>query len=173
MNIEQKRGMSGNLKPFDRNDHTLYDSKGKQAFIKYLDGFLPQHLRTIENPNEHGIDLLTINKNTNKVVQTWEIEVRYGNWRDDTPFPFNEINCIERKDHQWRKSNEYLKKIPHPIEDDHQVCYVQLNAPCTRAVLIDSAIILDYPLKPWANRKGDGEYVRQVPVAKTIQIKIA
>ena len=173
MNIEQKRGMSGNLKPFDRNDHAQYDSKGKKAFIKYLNGFLPTNLTTIENPNDYGIDLLTLDKDTDKVIQTWEIEVRHGNWRDDTPFPFSEINCIERKDHQWRKSAEYLKKIPLTVADDHKVCYVQLNASCTRAVLIDSELILSYPLKPWANRKGDGEYVRQVPVAKTIQIKIA
>lgn len=173
MNITEKRGMQGTLKVFDRTDHDTYDTKGKQAFIKYLDGFLPKHLKTIENPDQHGIDLLTIDKNTNLVVQTWEIEVRYGNWKNDTPFPFDEINCIERKDHQWRKSNEYLKKIPHKVADNHEVCYVQLNAPCTRAVLIDSKLILQYPLKPWANRKSDGEYVRQVPVAKTIQIKIA
>jgi hypothetical protein len=50
--------------------------------------------------------------------------------------------------------------------------YVQLNDICTRAVIIPGSVVLQYKLKPWRNRKCDGEYVRQVPVEKTIRVNI-
>jgi len=172
MNIEQQRNMVGALKKFDRVDHGTYDSKGKDAMIKFLNRKLAEYeLKTIENPNTYGIDLLTINK-YNRVVHCWEVEVRYGNWQGDTPFPFREINCIERKDYQWRKEPEFIKKIPLELANNYKISYVQLNKECTRAVLIDSDTILKYPLKQWANRKAVGEYVRQIPISETVQIKV-
>jgi hypothetical protein len=164
--------MMGALKKFDRADHATYDSKGKDAMIKFLTRKLAEYeLKTIENPNTFGIDLLTLNK-YNKVMHCWEIEVRHGNWQGDVSFPFGEINCIERKDYQWRKEQEFLDKIPFEMAKDFKVSYVQLNKECTRAVIIDSETILKYPLKPWANRKAVGEYVRQVPIKETVQVKI-
>ena len=58
------------------------------------------------------------------------------------------------------------------MADKYKISYVQLNKECTRAVIIDSDTILKYPLKQWANRKANNEYVRQVPISETVQIKI-
>jgi len=171
MKIEQKRNMMGTLKEFDKNEHSLYDSKGKQAMIKYLNSTLDNIYTNIENPNNYGIDLLTLDKD-NKVIYCWEIEVRYGNWYGDRPFPFREINCIERKDYQWRRDKSFLDKIPYDMADEYKVCYVQMNKECNRAVIIDGDDILKYPLKQWANRKADNEYVRQIPISNTIQVNL-
>jgi hypothetical protein len=129
------------------------------------------HYKNIENPNTYGIDVLTLNND--KVIACWEVEVRHGNWQGDVKFPFREINCIERKDYQWRREQELLDKIPYEMADKYKVYYVQMNKECTRAVIIDGDIILNYPLKEWRNRKADGECVRQVPISKTIQIKLS
>ncbi len=172
MSVNEQRKMMGTLKAFDKSEHNVYDNKGKEAMIKILNKKLSEYdLKTIENPNEYGIDLLTVNK-LNKVVHCWEIEVRHGNWQGDISFPFREINCIERKDYQWRRDPEFLKKIPFEMADKYKISYVQLNKECTRAVIIDSDTILKYPLKQWANRKANNEYVRQVPISETVQIKI-
>lgn len=171
-NVQQLRKMTGTLKSFDNDEHFVYDEQGKNAILHFLNNKLKKYnLQTIENTNQYGIDLLTFNS-LNKVIHCWEIEVRYGNWQGDIPFPFKEINCIERKDYQWRKEQEFIDKIPFPLSSDFKVTYVQLNKECTRAVLIDSDIILKYPLKQWNNRKATGEYVRQVPISETIQIKL-
>jgi hypothetical protein len=172
MNVNEQRKMLGSIKSFDRSEHQLYDNKGKEAMLKFLNHKFKNHnLKTIENPNEYGIDLLTLDT-SDKVVHCWEIEVRHGNWQGDVSFPFREINCIERKDYQWRKEPEFIKKIPFVLSDNFKVSYVQLNRECTRVVIIDSDTILKYPLKPWANRKATNEYVRQVPISETLQVKI-
>ena len=129
-------------------------------------------MKSIENPNQYGIDLLTLNE-YDMVVCCWEIEVRHGNWYGDVKFPFSEINCIERKDYQWRKDFSFIDKIPFKLANNFKVSYVQMNRECNRVVLIDSETILKYPLKPWANRKANNEYVRQVPIDKTVQIRIS
>ena len=126
---------------------------------------------TIDNPNQYGIDLLTVNTD-NIVVKAWEIEVREYNWKGDIPFPFSEINCIERKEYMWRREKEFYDKIPFVVDKACEVLYVQLNDICTRAVIIPSSLILKYRLKPWKNRKCDGEYVRQVPIEKTIRVNL-
>lgn len=169
--IESSRGMSGVLKSFDNTEHQIYDTKGKNALISVLDKNYSQY-QNIENSNPYGIDVLSLNKK-GKVVGCWEVEVRHGNWQGDVPFPFTEINCIERKDHQWRRDQEFLDKIPYEMADKYKVYYVQMNKECTRAVIIDGDKILKYPLKEWKNRKADGEFVRQVPISKTIQIKLS
>lgn len=171
MSVEQKRNMSGVLKAFDHVEHATYDSKGKNAMLQYLNHTLGSTMKSIENSNNYGIDLLTLNEE-NKVTYCWEIEVRHGNWQGDRPFPYSEINCIERKDYQWRRDQSFLNKIPYTMADEYKVCYVQLNKECTRAVIIDGDDILKYPLKQWANRKAEGEYVRQVPISNTIQIRL-
>ena len=170
MNVEHRRSMVGSLKSFDKTDHSLYDNKGKQAMMEFLNRKL--NFKTVENPNEYGIDLLTLNE-FGKVIYCWEIEVRHGNWQGDIDFPFREINCIERKDYQWRKDKELFDKIPFDTVLDLKVSYVQLNKECTRAVIIDGDTILNYPLKSWPNRKGTNEYVRQVPISKTVQVRLA
>ena len=171
MSIENKRSMLGSLKSFDVADHANYDDKGKNALMNFLNKKL-ENFETVANPNKYGIDLLTLNV-YNKVTHCWEVEVRHGNWQGDIAFPFRDINCIERKDYQWRKDQELFDKIPFEMASDVKVTYVQLNKECTRAVFIDSTTILKYPLKPWANRKGSNEYVRQVPITETLQVKIA
>lgn len=163
------RKMQGNLKSFDSAEHAEYDVKGKQAMLTYLNNKLK--FKTIENSNRYGIDLLTVNE-YNKVMFAWEIEVRHGNWQGDKPFPFREINCIERKDYQWRHDEEFFKNIPHSVQNNVVVYYVQLNKECNRAVIIRDSVILDHKLKPWANRKAIGEYVRQVPIEKTTQVRL-
>lgn len=171
MDHAKKRGMYGHLKSFDRDEHRTYDSKGKRAALdairNHLD--LAKGLRTIENPDRYGIDLLTLNEN-DEVVACWEVEVRHGNWSGNRPFPFREINCIERKDHQWRKDDSFLKGIPYKTTEELEVFYMQLNRECNRAVIIKGDTVLKYPLKPWRNRKASGEFVRQVPVTQTRQI---
>jgi hypothetical protein len=172
MSQRETRGMLGTLKKFDREEHSTYDSAGREAFKAYANkAFKDKGWKTIDNSNEHGIDLLTLNEK-NEVVICWEIEVRHGNWQGDKPFPFREINCIERKDHQWRKDSSFTSKIPEKLAKSYLVYYVQLNKECSRAVIIRGDTILQYPLKPWANRKASGEYVRQVPIDKTTQIKL-
>lgn len=169
--VAEKRGMMGTLKTFDAASHSVYDTKGKDAMIKFLNNTLPKQFRTIENSNQFGIDLLTLNE-LDKVVYCWEIEVRHGNWRGDVDFPFREINCIERKDYQWRKDQKMLDQIPHQMNNEYDVFYVQMNDLCNRAVFIDGNKILKYDLKQWANRKAEGEYVRQVPISETTQVRI-
>jgi hypothetical protein len=172
MSVAESRNMMGVIKKFDRVEHNQYDQLGRDAFRKFLDrAFVLKNVKTIDNPNEHGIDLLTLNQN-DEVVHCWEIEVRHGNWQGDIKFPFNEINCIERKDHQWRRDKSFTSNIGYPLADKYKVYYVQLNRECTRAVIIDGDIILNYPLKSWKNRKSEGEYVRQIPVSKTVQVKL-
>ena len=170
MSEAERRGMVGVIKKFDRADHIQYDQLGRDAMKEFLNKKFDK-FRTIDNPNVHGIDLLTLN-DKDEVVHCWEIEVRHGNWQGDRQFPFSEINCIERKDHQWRREESFTKKIPFKLHNKYGVSYVQLNKECTRAVVIDSRKILEYPLKPWANRKSDGEYVRQVPITETIQVTL-
>ena len=170
-NVANQRQMLGEIKRFDAGDHAKYDELGKVALLTYLNANLKADVRTIPNPNKYGIDLISLDKD-DKVRYAWEVEVRYGNWSYDTEFPYKEINCIERKDYLWRKDNEFSKKIPYQIHPSCIVYYVQLNKLCNRAVVIRDSIILEYPLKPWVNRKADNEYVRQVPLDQCVQIKL-
>lgn len=168
------RNMLGTLKPFDKEEHGVYDVKGKEAVLSYLNrvpSLRDKKLKSIENPDRYGIDILTLNEK-NEVIAGWEVEVRHGNWQGDKPFPFKEINCIERKDHQWKKEKSFTDKIPFKMAKNYKVFYVQLNKECNRAVIIDGDTILQYPLKPWANRKSTGEYVRQVPISKTKEVRL-
>lgn len=170
--VEAQRGMQGVLKSFDREEHMAYDEKGKDAVISFVNRVLKgKDLSTIENPNKYGIDLLTLNSKK-EVIACWEVEVRHGNWSGDRKFPFNEINCIERKDHQWKREKSFTDKIPFPFAKEYKVYYVQLNKECTRLVVIDADKILKYPLKQWHNRKAAGEYVRQVPISETLQTRV-
>lgn len=162
--------MQGTLKQFDASEHAIYDIAGKTAMLAYLNSKI-QKYKTIENPNKYGIDLLTLDEN-NKVHFCWELEVRHGNWKEDTAFPFKEINCIERKDYQWRHDQEFYDKIPFQVSNNCIAYYVQLNKQCNRAVIIRDSIILQHELKPWANRKADNEYVRQVPVTSATEIDL-
>ena len=171
MTVAQQRGMQGKLKPFDQSEHNTYDKIGKDAFMCFLNSnrkMLERGFTTVENSNVYGIDLLTLNQR-GEVVHCWEIEVRHGNWQGHISFPFREINCIERKDYQWRRESEFVKRIPHPLASNYQVTYVQLNRECTRAVCIADGTILKHDLVPWTNRKSDGEFVRQVPITETVQ----
>ena len=107
MTVAQSRGMQGKLKSFDQSEHNTYDKVGKDAFMCFLNSnrkMLERGFTTIENSNAYGIDLLTLNQR-GEVVHCWEIEVRHGNWQGHIPFPFREINCIERKDYQWRRES--------------------------------------------------------------------
>ena len=173
MTVEKSRGMIGSAKPFDKAEHDIYDPLGKSAMMGFLNKKLGKkfQLTTIENPNKHGIDLLSLNKN-GEVSHCWENEVRHGNWQGNVPFPFGDINCIERKDHQWRKEQSFVKNIPFKLSDNLKVYYVQLNKECTRGVIIDGDTVLKYDLKPWKNRKFDNECVRQVPVKEAVEIVI-
>ncbi len=165
--------MVGTLKKFNKEDHDEWDPKGKAAMLEYLNLKFSSKYKSIENPNQFGIDLLTLNEN-NEVIICWEIEVRYGNWRGDVSFPFDKVNCIERKMHQWMKSDDtFVSKIPFKLADDYKIYYVQLNRECNRAVVINSKIIADYEPVQWNNRFSSGEYVRQIPIDKTTQIKLS
>ena len=163
--------MHGVIKPFDALDYSRNDQKGRNCFRDFLNTIHQNDKRTIDNPNKYGIDLLTIDTN-NVVIRAWEIEIREQNWKGDISFPFSEINCIERKEYLWRKDKEFYDKIPFSVDKSCETVYVQLNDICTKAVLIPGSLILKYKLKPWKNRKCSGEYVRQVPIEKTIQIRI-
>jgi hypothetical protein len=162
--------MKGTLKPFDSSDYEKYDKKGKVAFLNYLNNNFPE-FKNIENPNKFGIDILSLDSN-NEVVYCWEIEVRYGNWKGNTNFQFKDINCIERKDYLWKKDKKFVYNVPFFVKDACKVYYVQLNDLCSKAVIIDGNIILNFPLIPWKNRKAEGEFVRQVPINLTNQISL-
>ena len=161
-------------KSFDQKEHDIYDPLGKNAMLSILKKKFPQY-EHIENPNRYGIDVLTLNKN-NKVIACWEVEVRHGNWQGNIPFPFSDINCLDRKDEQWLKEPKFLNNIPFEMADNYKVHYVQMNKECTRAVVIEGDTVLKYPLKEWKNRKAvkenKTEYVRQVPISDTKQIKL-
>ena len=166
--VRRERRMKGTLKKFNKSEHEIYDTKGKNALLAYLPRAF-KNLKHIENPNKHGIDVITLNDN-DEVVACWEIEVRHGNWSGDRPFPFNEINCIERKDYQWKREQSFINKVPFKFATEYEVFYVQLNKECTRAAIIQGDTVLKYPLVPWRNRKAEGEYVRQVPISEVKQV---
>ena len=163
--------MLGTVKPFDKVDHAIYDLKGKDAFIKYLNNRLPEGYKAIENSNQYGIDILVLSP-SNIVITACDVEVRYGNWKGNSSFPFDKINCIERKDHLWKKSSSFLDKIPYQVSSNCQVYYVQLNDECTKAVIIDGKTILAQEQIQWDNRKMSGEFVRQVPIGLTKQVDL-
>lgn len=172
MDAQSQRGMAGVIKKFDRSSHRKNDTMGKQALIKYLVSTIPQYTH-IENPDEHGIDVLSLDERGN-VVACWEVERREKNWVGDVTFPFRDINCLERKDHQWRKAPTFTKHINFPLHPEYRVYYVQMNDLCTRIAVIDGDTVLKYPLKEWRNRfVAEGEYVRQVPISEITQYKIA
>lgn len=173
MNAALKRGMSGTLKQFDRNSHSKNDNRGKKAVLDYLSKRLGPYYKTIENPNIHGIDLITFNIDTNEIDYCWEVEIREDNWKKDERFPFSTINCLERKEYQWRKwDTEFVSKVPYKLSQDYKTFYVQVNNLCTRAVIIDGDVILDYPLVAWKNCKAEGEKVRQIPLYNTQQVRL-
>ena len=79
VNIADKRKMSGEIKKFDKVEHALWDTKGKNSMIDFLNkGLTKKNLKAIENPNEHGVDVLVLNSD-DVVVSAFEVEVRYGN----------------------------------------------------------------------------------------------
>lgn len=165
--------MIGTRKKFDLAEHNIYDVKGKDAVITYLNSvFKNETLYSIENSNRYGIDILTLLKETDEVIAAWEVEVRYGNWAGEINFPYNTINCIERKDYLWQKTDRLYNGIPYKTAKDIAVFYVQLNKECTRAVVLNSKHILKYPLVAWTNRKAVGEYVRQVPASLADHINL-
>jgi hypothetical protein len=170
-NTVAQRGMTGTLKKFDGNVYRKNDTVAKNAFLKYLVELMPE-FEHIENPDVHGIDLLTLQDGL--VVACWELERREKNWVGDITFPFGDINCLERKDHQWRKAPTFTRHIDKPLAEDYNVYYVQMNDLCTRVAIIDGDTVLQHPLKEWRNRfVPEGEYVRQVPISKITQYKIA
>jgi hypothetical protein len=168
--VQIERGMRGNHKDYDPDEKSIYDPLAKEAMIKSLNKTFP-NLHHIENPNPYGIDVLTLNED-DKVTACWELEVRHGNWQGNKPFPFKKVNCIERKDYQWRRDQKFLDNIPYEMADKYKVFYVQMNKECTRAAIINGNTVLKYPLKSWDNRKKFGEFVRQVPIEEAIQIKL-
>lgn len=171
MNAVESRNMTGVLKKFDRTNHRKNDTLAKNTFLKYLSEIMPE-LQHIENPDVHGIDILTLREGM--VVACWELERREKNWVGDVTFPFRDINCLERKDHQWRKDPTFTKHISFPLHPEYTVYYVQMNDLCNRIAVIDGDTVLKYPLKEWRNRfVSKGEYVRQVPISEIAQYKIA
>jgi hypothetical protein len=167
---KDKRNMVGVLKSFDRTSHDKNDGIAKKAMIKFLDKHLP-YCVNIENPDIHGIDILSLYEGV--VVACWEVERRAVFWKGNTQFPFKEVNCLERKDHQWRKESTFTSHINFPIASDCMVCYVQMNDICTRIAVIDGDIVLKYNLTEWSNRYvKSGEYVRQVPITEALQYEI-
>lgn len=176
MNEAKRRNMKGDIKPFNIEEHDLFDQKGKTAFSKFLNkNLISKNLRTIENPNIHGIDLLTLNEE-NEVVYCWEIEVRAQNWIGDRSFPFDIINCIERKEYQWAGDDKFKSLIPYVLSSKYKAFYVQMNDLCNRCVVIEGKTILKCKKVPWDNRKARAanivEYVRRVPLKYTQQWKI-
>jgi hypothetical protein len=172
MDAQSQRNMTGVLKEFDRTSHGKNDTLGKDALITYLKRTIPEYTH-IENPDEYGIDVLSINK-SGEVIACWEVERREKNWVGDVTFPFRDINCLERKDHQWNKAPTFTKHINYPLHTDYSVYYVQMNDLCTRIAVIDGDVVLKYPLKEWRNRfVANGEYVRQVPITEVHQYKIS
>ena len=162
--------MVGVIKSFDRASHDKNDGIAKKAMIKFLNKHLP-HCENIENPDVHGIDVLSLRDGV--VVACWEVERRATFWKGNRPFPFNEINCLERKDHQWRNEYTFTSHIGFPIDSECIVCYVQINDICTRIAVIDGDVVLEHELVEWSNRYvKSGEYVRQVPISEALQYEI-
>lgn len=173
MTVSKNRQMQGTIKKFNKQEHSMFDDKAKKVWLDYLNNvrYKDKNIKTIENPNIHGIDLISLNAD-GKVCFAWELEVRAGNWKGNVSFPFNSINCIERKDYQWRKDKEFIEKLaPFELADDCLVLYVQFNDLCNRAVVIEGDVILKQKLIPWSNRYvQNGEFVRQVPIRLTKEI---
>lgn len=165
--------MQGNRKPFDPALHARTDSPGKNATLKLVNRTLAhrKNLRTIENPDQHGIDLLTLNEK-DEVVACWEVEVRLDSWEGDHDFPFDSVNCLERKDHMWMKENTFTEKIPFPVASNCEIFYVQLNNLCNRFAIIESEQVLKCRLRPQPNKKMHGEMVRQVPLDWVKQVRL-
>lgn len=164
--------MQGTHKKFNAQLHQQTDAIGILATIRMLNKTLGQ-FRHEQNRNQYGIDVLTFDS-SNMVIAAWEVEVRVGNWKADVKFPFDTINCIERKDYLWQKHDKMIEQIDGVVnKNNFDVYYVQLNAPTTRACILKGEDILKYDKIKWSNRfVKDGEYVRQVPTSKAIQIKV-
>lgn len=165
--------MQGNRKPFDSALHARTDSPGKDATLKLVDRLLSHksNLRTIENPDKHGIDLLTLNER-DEVVACWEVEVRLESWEGDRSFPFDSMNCLERKDHMWMKKNTFTSNIPFPVTSNCEVFYVQLNNLHNRFAIVEGEQVLKCRLRPQPNKRQHGEYVRQVPTEWLVQKRL-
>ena len=162
--------MQGNRKPFDPALHARTDSPGKNATLKLVDRLLSHksNLRTIENPDQKGIDLLTLNEK-DEVVACWEVEVRLDSWKGDRSFPFDSMNCLERKDHMWKKEKSFTDKIPFPLTSDCEIFYVQLNNLCNRFAIVEAEQVLKCRLRSQPNKRMHGEMVRQVPTEWLVQ----
>lgn len=98
--------------------------------------------------------------------------MREWNWQGDIPFPFPTMNCLERKEYMWRRDQEFYDKIPFSVDSKCEVLYVQLNNLCNRAVIVPGTMILRHRLKPMQSHKNTGEYIRQVPVERTMCVKL-
>ena len=97
------RNMKGVIKKFSKADYFNNDRRGREALKPFLNKLTK--LRTIDNPNKTGIDLLTLNSK-DQVVACWEVEVREGNWLKDASFP------LDRKSTRLNSSHTDISRMP-------------------------------------------------------------
>mgnify|MGYP003522077913 FL=1 len=177
--LAKMRDMKGTIKKFNIQSHRVNDKKGKVFALQILNQsqVLIQKLglencNFIENENRYGIDLLAINNN-NEIIAAFEVEMRTNIWKGDTDFPFSEIKCLERKEYQWRKTEEFFQKIPskYNYHKDIKTYYMQLNDIGNRSVIISGDEILKNKLVPWKTNVTN-EYARAVPLARCINVRI-
>jgi len=166
--------MQGKYKTFDPSLHNKTDKPGKDAALEFINRHLRSHnsnLRTIENPNRYGIDLLTLNEK-DEVTICWEIEVRLA-WKGDRSFYFDTVHCPERKDRLWKQGEEFTNSIPFPLSSNCKLFYVQLNDLCNRVLLVDSKNILRCKLKHSPNKEiSEGEMFRNIPLKAVKELRI-
>lgn len=166
-NLAKNRAMKGTIKKFNLKDFIINDNKGKLFALNILKekklqkDFHLENCFIIENSNKYGIDLLAIKDNI--IIAAFEVEMRSNIWKGDKDFPFKEIKCLERKEYQWRKSEEFLKKLPkeYIVSENLKTYYMQINNLGNRAVIINGQDIFKYPLKHWKTNF-QNEYARAV-----------
>lgn len=161
--------MYGTLKKFDPELYRITDKVSRMAVQQMLTTKLPQ-LTHIDNPNQYGIDLLSVDEH-GKVVYAWEVENRLGVWKEHRKnFPFSSVNCIERKIDMMQN---WVYKIGKDLQVDSNArpFYVQTRSDNKRCIIVAGAKVIafgEYRVD-WKNKYvNDGilEKVAQVPVSE-------
>lgn len=133
-------------KVFNADTFNANDRRGREAAIK----FFSKKWKVVDNPVEHDIDLICLDKATDEVVGFIEVAVS-PTWRCKD-FPWSYVNIEERKRHYFQKYKNAF--------------YVKFNDALTSCVLVKGDDIVSLPSEELANSMCDGDMFIRVPFEK-------
>lgn len=140
-------------KPFSKELHKKYDTKGKRAIKKYFEKNYGVIVKT--NPDKYGVDLIMYLDN--EVVGLIEVEVR-ASWASDT-FPFETLNVPLRK-----------KKL---LINPFPTFFASVNANSTRAFICQAQRVLESPLIENPNKYvAEGEMFYSIPIGNITLVSL-